>query len=203
MNPNLLPIYLFSHYVVFYLFSLKQLTLMKPFEAFMEYFLAFAKSFSLVNGIFVFKHHITHSQLAQESIMGQWVVGILSATGSSLIYKWLIAAWEYQLTSTESKNMKTRHGKTLKKELFPFPGSDFQVAALMSSFIILLTHPFWYLQLQFLIQQLPMATFFTFCLHEIGFPDSLPLSKGDLSVLTTLLLWANLMLKSNQKEKKI
>ena len=171
MNGYLLPIYIAFHYLVFHISIFSRLwgPLLLILDPFFNIFLCIAKGFSLVNGILLFKDHATHSHLTQTSYMGQLIVGILSSCGSTILYLWIIAAWNHIITV---KNTKKRTKKSLVT-IFPHPGYDFYVSLVVSLVIIVLSDN----NLVGYVRENMQLTF----IYNIP-------SRQDLSVISTILI---------------
>jgi hypothetical protein len=175
LNQSILPIYVLIHWIVFRIPNLSKiwLRLLLILDPFFTYFLCIGRGFSLVNGIYVFKNHATHSHLTQASITGQLIVGILSSCGSMILYSWFLAAWNYLLSVKLTK--KTTRSNV---ELFPHPGYNFYVCFSVSLLIIILSDS-------------------NLCSHaqdKLQFIECVP-SKQDLSVISTILMIISTMFK--------
>lgn len=181
INQSLLPIYILFHWLVFHVPALSGVwpRLLLLLDPLFNYFLCVAKGFSLVNGIFTFKNHPTHSHLTQASFTGQLIVGILSSCGSTILYQWLIAAWN-NIKMGKTVTKKTRQSKVSEAILFPHPGYDFYVSLWISIVIIVLSDS----TLCRLTQESINVTLFD-CMA----------SKQDLSVISTVLILTSTMIK--------
>jgi hypothetical protein len=176
LNQSILPIYVLIHWIVFHIPILSRiwLRLLLLLDPFFTFFLCIGRGFSLVNGIYVFKNHPTHSHITQASITGQLIVGILSSCGSTILYSWLLAAWNY-LLSVKGNAKKTKRSTV---ELFPHPGYNFYVSFGVSILIIILSDS-------------------TLCSHAqdtLQFIECAP-TKQDLSVISTILMIISTMFK--------
>ena len=176
---------MFWHTIIFYIpfLDLFWMSLYSAFESPFEIFLAFSRGFSLVNGIDRFRNHPTNANEAQDSLIGQLIVGVMSSCGSGVMYRWSLAAQTHVPLSR----------KKPIQQLFPYPGYDFNVSLFTSAIIIGLYQPFTYTLFN-TIKGVPLGREFR---EWIGIPMEVPLSKGDLSIISVFIM----ILSLSQKHK--
>jgi hypothetical protein len=117
-SSELIPIYLFWHGLVFYAAGMDRLVSFchATLDPYMNLYLQFARGFSLAQGVYAFRHHSTLSTMAKASWSGQIIIGMLSSSGSGIIYRWVCS-------SITSLDKKTKNAVQLA-----YPGRDFTIA---------------------------------------------------------------------------
>jgi hypothetical protein len=194
----LLPIYVFFHALVFHTPVLNPLWnfIWFYFEKQIDILVGVARGFSLVSGINNFRNHPTHATMAQSSLAGQLLIGTMSSSGSGIIYRWMMAAWNYQLQQHNGGGVSDLKPKTVMRRrvkktdvepvkktkeivLFPDPGYDVKVSCLAAFVSVCLMDQDYF---TFISSALQKVSLIPMHLNSYTLP-----TRGEISVVSALI----------------
>ena len=124
--------------------------------------------------------------MAQTSLAGQLLIGTLSASGSGIIYRWMMAAWNYELyrnqAISEVKSIAQDLEPTKKTSepiLFPDPGYDAKVSFLAAFVAVCLMDQGYFTFISSALQNVSLIPSY---LNSNGLP-----AKGEVSVVIAFI----------------